>query len=173
METIYLGLGSNVGDRLTYLVKAVLALRKLERTTLSHWSGVYETEPVGVKEQDDFLNMAVEAATDLNPGELYHHLKEIEMQLGRKEQQRWGPREIDIDLLLYGDRIIKNEILIIPHPEMHLRKFVLIPVHELAPEAVHPVFHRTIGNLLSGCSDNNCVGKSVESTELLFKRMKE
>lgn len=157
MKSIFLGLGSNVGDRLRFLQKAVGAVGGLSATSVIRSSTVYETEPVGEKEQPDFLNAALEIESDLAPEELFLRLKEIEKNLGRTQTTRWGPREIDIDLLYYGHLIIEAENLRIPHPEVARRRFVLTPLAELAPDFMDPRERQTVLELLHTCRDTSRV----------------
>jgi 2-amino-4-hydroxy-6-hydroxymethyldihydropteridine diphosphokinase len=128
----FAGIGSNVGDRLEYLRSAVARLPGVVRT-----SRVYETDPVG-PEQPDFLNAVVELETDLAPRELLDVFKRVERELGRTPTERWGPREIDIDLLLYGDERIDEPDLRVPHMQLVKRAFVLVPLAEIAPDVVVP-----------------------------------
>ena len=129
---VHVGLGSNVGDRLGSLRAAVAALRTHDDIRVTAASSVYETDPVG-PEQPDFLNAAIEIETDLAPQELLHVLKSIEGELGRIPRERWGPREIDLDLLVYGDLVCDEEGLEVPHPRIGGRAFVLVPLEEIAP----------------------------------------
>ena len=131
MTTAYVGLGSNLGDRLGYLRAAVAALaaRGLGPVAVS---SVYESEPLGPP-QPDYLNAVVSVSTTLSARELLETLKAIEAELGRRTTERWGPREIDLDLLLYGDEMLEEDDLIVPHPEMTRRSFVLVPLLEIAP----------------------------------------
>ena len=146
-STIYLALGSNVGDRLANLKATLRALppevRILER------SGIYETAPWGYTEQEPFLNMAIKAETELAPRELLATLKTIEEQVGRTPTFKNGPREIDIDILFYGNRPYDGKDLTIPHPRLHERAFVLVPLADIAFEHVHPRLKVTIGELLT------------------------
>ena len=129
-ERVYLGLGSNLGDRLSNMTRAVEELeRRGVRVVRS--SRVYETDPVGGPPQPDYLNAVVEVETELEPGELLRVCLEVESELGRVRGERWGPRSIDIDVLTYGDREIDEPDLTIPHPRMHERAFVLVPLLEL------------------------------------------
>lgn len=147
MPIAYLGIGSNLGERRN---NCLIALRLLAEkgVIIRKASSFYETEPWGIKEQPDFINMAAEVETDLPPDELLKVIKGIEREMGRKETFRWGPRIIDIDILLYNDMIYESEDLRIPHPLMHEREFVLEPLSEIAPERVHPLLKKTIIELL-------------------------
>lgn len=148
---IYLGLGSNRGDRLANLQAASAALAPAVRV-LRH-SAVYETEPWGYVEQARFLNMALEAETELAPAALLQHIKQVEQQVGRVASFRYGPREIDIDILLYADLQLElgaaEGILQIPHPRLAERAFVLVPLAELAPELPVPDSGRSVSQLLA------------------------
>ncbi len=129
---VYVGLGSNVGDRLAFLRAAVAALRAHDDVEVAAASSVYETDPVGAQ-QPDFLNAVVELETDLAAEDLLRVFKQIEADLGRVPRERWGPREIDLDLLVYGDRRVDTDELAVPHPQITARAFVLVPLEELAP----------------------------------------
>ncbi|QNT75437.1 dihydropteroate synthase [Dehalogenimonas etheniformans] len=151
---VYLSLGSNLGDRLSNLESAVKLLR--ERISIARISPVYQTEPVGVTEQPKFLNMVVEVCTVLAPGELLLFLKDIEQQLGRGSAGSEAPRPIDIDILFYDTLVMTNESLVIPHPRLSQRAFVLVPLHNLVPDLVHPVLKKTVREMLSAL--NNPLG---------------
>lgn len=148
MERIFIGIGSNMGDRRRAIEDALTLLAERPEIELVGCASLYETEPVGVQDQPWFLNTVAELAGSLPPAALLEQLKAIERRLGRKTRSRWGPREIDLDLLLYGGRVVNEPQVVVPHPEMHKRRFVLIPLAELAPEQVHPVLNRTIRALL-------------------------
>lgn len=130
----YLGLGSNVGDRLSNLKQAVLLLGGTEGMEVRRAAPVYESEPWGVKEQRWFLNTVVEIGTTLGPGGLLDAAKRVEADLGRKARRRWGPREIDVDILLYDDLEVATDELTIPHGRLEERLFVLLPLRDLLPE---------------------------------------
>ncbi|MBF0549101.1 MAG: 2-amino-4-hydroxy-6-hydroxymethyldihydropteridine diphosphokinase [Deltaproteobacteria bacterium] len=151
--TVYLGLGSNLGDKVSQIQSAVARLKELPGFIFGRVSSLYRTAPVGVKDQDDFVNAAVQGTTVWKPEELLRALKTIENDLGRRPSFRWGPRAIDLDILLYGDQVISSETLIIPHPEMHRRRFVLVPLSEIAAEVKHPILQASIRELLGALSD--------------------
>ena len=143
----YLGLGTNLGDRTTNLREALGLLASAPGLRLLRCSQVYETEPWGVAEQPRYLNCVAEVAATLNPEALLTRCKEVEERLGRLPGPRWGPRLIDLDILLYGTRVVDLPHLEIPHPRLHLRAFALIPLSELAPSAVHPALGQSVGQL--------------------------
>jgi 2-amino-4-hydroxy-6-hydroxymethyldihydropteridine diphosphokinase len=157
-QTTYLSLGSNVGDRAKNLRAAVAALGKTG-VQVVRVSSVYETEPVDYLDQTWFLNMAVEAETELAELDLLHALRGIETQMGSKKIIAKGPRLIDMDILLYGDKVIDTPELQIPHPRMHLRRFVLEPLAEIAPDVGHPVSHVSAKEMLAGTPDKSTVRK--------------
>ena len=146
---VYLALGSNLGNRKENLKEAITALSpQLDVKAKSH---VYETPPWGFEDQPAFLNQVLEAQTYLQPEPLLKHLKRLETALGRKETFRNGPRLIDIDLLLYDDLILNTPVLTIPHPRMHERGFVLLPMMDIAPDLIHPVTKKSVRNMVASC----------------------
>jgi 2-amino-4-hydroxy-6-hydroxymethyldihydropteridine diphosphokinase len=164
--TAYIGIGSNVGDRFTWLQRAVDRLAQLPGTTVRGVSRIYMTEPFGDPDQERYFNAVVAVETALDPADLRAHCKAIEHDLGRPDQyQRWSPRTIDLDILLYGDRRIENDLLVIPHAEMHHRKFVLVPLLDLA-NPIHPRLRRSIAELLKSCGDNSVPVRLVEQLQI-------
>lgn len=149
MSTVYIGIGSNLGDREGNCLRAVKLLSE-DGLIVRKQSSLYETEPWGLKDQPEFINMAIEAETGLEPLKLLELLKNIEKQMGRDESVRWGPRVIDLDILFYNDMVIDTPEFRIPHPLMHERDFVLKPLAEIAPEKEHPVVKKTVREMLSG-----------------------
>jgi len=147
MPTIaYIGIGSNIGDRETACLKAIDLLA--QAGSVIAVSSLYYTEPVGYKEQEDFINAVAAVATDRSPEELLALCHAIEDTLGRTRTMRWGPRTIDLDILLYGDQVVNKPDLIVPHPSIGSRKFVLVPLAEIAPGMVHPVIQKTASQML-------------------------
>ena len=144
--SIYIALGTNLGDKEKNLKEALGYLIQ-KGITVCKVSDFIETEPYGVTDQPDFLNAVAEVRTEKSPAELLQVLLQIEQEMGRKRIRRWGERNIDLDLLLYDDRIIDLPDLKVPHPDMQNRDFVLRPLSQIAPEAVHPVLGKTIGQL--------------------------
>ena len=144
---VLLSLGSNRGDRMAFLRDAIERMTRHEAIEVTAVSGLYETEPVGVTGQDAYLNLAVSIETAMAPRKLLEALKSIEQAVGRTPGERWGPREIDLDIILCEDRVIEEEGLRVPHPSFRERRFVLAPLMELAPEAVDPVSGRTVADL--------------------------
>lgn len=154
----YLLLGSNEGDRLGWMNRAI-ALISDNCGKITDKSSVYETAAWGITDQPAFLNMVVALSTDMSPQELLTAILAIETSLGRHRQVKWGQRTIDIDILLYNSQIIETAELIIPHPYMHERRFTLVPLAELAPGFVHPKLNKTISSLLAQCPDMLAVSR--------------
>lgn len=148
MSLAYIGLGSNLGNREMTLAASIERLINSSKVNVTKISDLYETKPVGGPPQPDFLNAVLEMNTSLQPEELLVRLQEIERYLGRKRKIKWEPRTIDMDILLYEDSVIDSADLKIPHPLMHTRRFVLLPMSQIAPDLRHPTFNKTIIELL-------------------------
>lgn len=157
-KTVYLSLGSNIGDRAKNLRNAISALEGT-RARVTKVSSFYETEPVDLLEQPWFLNCVVEAETSLPALELLRALREIEARMGSKKLVPKGPRLIDLDILLYGDETIDTQELQVPHPRMLQRRFVLVPLAEIAPRLRHPAWNATAAEVLARKSDSSAVRK--------------
>jgi 2-amino-4-hydroxy-6-hydroxymethyldihydropteridine diphosphokinase len=158
--SVFVGLGSNLGERHRFLNLAAEELRRLPRTKVIWYSSVYETDPYGVTDQPKFLNAVGELETELLPPELLKELKTIEVHAGRKERERWGPRELDLDILVYDGYVYSDEAVTVPHPELERRKFVLLPLREIAPDLVHPINGMTMDELARQCRDEGRVVKT-------------
>jgi 2-amino-4-hydroxy-6-hydroxymethyldihydropteridine diphosphokinase len=152
MTTVYLALGSNVGETRGHIEQAIKLLGDILRDIKQ--APLYKTKAVGYTDQADFLNTAISGQTSLGSEELLSSIKEIEWQLGRVERFRWGPREIDIDIIFYGNQVLESENLALPHPAFRDRDFVLRPLADLSPDLIDPVTGQTISQLLAGLSAN-------------------
>lgn len=155
--TAYIGLGSNMGDKKGACLKALDLLGRAGR--VKKVSSFYCTEPVGYQEQEDFVNAVAELETDISPEALLAECHSIEDALGRSRELRWGPRTIDLDILLYGNRVLSEPTLTIPHPRLAIRRFVLVPLCEIAPQAVHPILKKTATHLLHELKDPHQVAR--------------
>lgn len=151
-QKVSLLLGSNMGNRMELLERALRRLSD-EVGELVCYSAAYETAAWGKTDQPAFLNMAVMLKSRLTPLNLLASILHIEKEMGRVREEKWGERIIDIDILLYGERIVSEPELSIPHPEMHKRRFALVPLHDIAPDALHPAIGKTITSLLAECPD--------------------
>jgi len=159
-ECAYIGLGSNLGDRELKLLMAVAELGKLPGTKVTALSSFYETEPVGGVPQDNFYNAVARIATTLAPLELLDRLKRIEVEVfHRVPSGQWGPRSMDLDILIYGDLVLSRERLTIPHPRLAERRFALQPLAEIAPSLVHPSLGKSIAQLLAALTTTETVVK--------------
>ena len=155
----YIGIGSNIGDKVNQCKKAIFEVLKVDRHKLLTKSSLYKTKPIGYTSQDWFINGVIKIETDLEPLDLLQILKAIEVQLGRTETFRWGPRTIDLDILLFDDKEIETEELQIPHPHLHERQFVLLPMAEIDRHLIHPVLKKTVGELLENIKEDQEVEK--------------
>lgn len=160
MNTVFLSLGSNMGNRLDNLRKGI---ELLKHVSIEKQSRVYESEPMYIEDQPRFFNMVVGGKTALPPHELLGHVKDIEMALGREHDSHNQPRPLDIDILLYDDRIILTPELAIPHPRMHERAFVLVPLEEIAPFHVHPTYKSPVVDLLDELGEHASILWEAES----------
>ena len=161
MYRVFLGLGSNLGDRAAYLQRAVGELRRLPGTSLVWVSPVYESDPYGRTDQPKFLNAALELGTPLAPRALLDAVKDAEAAVGRTPGERWGPREIDIDILLYDGLVEDDGTVKVPHPGLPQRRFVLIPLRDIAEDVVHPVSGLTVAEMAAACPDTTRVVRSA------------
>jgi 2-amino-4-hydroxy-6-hydroxymethyldihydropteridine diphosphokinase len=151
--TSYIGIGSNLGDRAGNLVLAIRGLMEASFNVVK-LSGIYETEPVDIESPSDFLNMVAEVRVDgVTSTQMMARMLRIEYLLGRREKSRNKPRTVDLDLLLFGSEVTESPFLTLPHPRMHLRNFVLVPMNEIAPDATHPVLHKDMRALLAESGD--------------------
>jgi len=155
----FVALGSNKGDKLSYFRKALAVINNNDKCRVIKVSSVYETLPYGVKEQENFLNAAVKIKTNYELFDFLAFLKEIEQKLGRHKTVKWGPREIDLDLLFFDDVIFSNEKLTVPHKEVAKRDFVLVPLCEIEPDLVHPEINKKICDICIDDGENNIVRK--------------
>lgn len=165
-ENVYLGFGSNQGDRIKNIVNALNKIASSDSIRIKRISSLYESEPMYIRDQPYFLNALAEVETDLNPHQLLQWIKKVEVELGReKSTVKFGPRLIDIDIILYDDLIISGEDLIIPHPLYTERKFVLLPLVELSPKGICPLSGKIFSILLSKCKDSSEVIKHHRQLE--------
>jgi len=158
MIDCYLSLGSNLGDRRLNLQEGIQFLQS-KGVSITSLSSLYETDPVDIPYSGPFYNLALKARTSLSPENLLKICIDVEKTLGRVKRDRNKPRTFDADIIFYGDQIVKKDDLVIPHPRMHLRNFVLIPLAEIAPAFMHPAFKKTVAILLKECPDGSAVKK--------------
>ena len=152
IKGVFIALGSNLGDREAYLEQAIEELRAVDSIALVKESSTIGTDPVGGPPQDRFLNQVVEIETTLSPDALLAEMQRVERALGRIRREKWGPRTIDLDILLYGNKVVCRPGLQIPHPRMHERTFVLKPLCEIAPDVLHPTIGKRICEILEEAS---------------------
>ncbi len=155
MSEALIAIGSNVGDRCSYLKQAVDNIQSLG--DVKQVAPLYETSAYGLTDQPDFLNSVILLRTSVKPKTLLHKLKSIEVTVGRKERIRWGPREIDLDIIFYDDKILRTVDLSIPHPDFQNRRFVLEPLADIAPEWKSPIDGKTVLELLNNCADKTII----------------
>ncbi|WP_022819237.1 2-amino-4-hydroxy-6-hydroxymethyldihydropteridine diphosphokinase [Fusobacterium russii] len=153
-NTVYLSLGSNVGDKKANIENAIRSISELSDTYVTKKSALIETEPFGYKEQDNFINSCIEIKTLLYPKELLFKLLAIEKSMGRERKMKWGPRIIDLDIIFYNKEVIEDEDLIVPHPYMEQRAFVLEPLEEINPNFVHPLLNKRVSTLRKDLEEN-------------------
>ena len=156
---VYIALGSNIGDRINYLRQAIEKLNNNENISVEEASSVYETLPYGNKDQANFYNAVIRISTGYELIELLDCLKEIEKNLGRLKKEKWGPREIDLDLLFYNHLIYSDERITVPHKEIIKRDFVLVPLCEIAPQFIHPELNKKICDICIQESEKNIIRK--------------
>jgi 2-amino-4-hydroxy-6-hydroxymethyldihydropteridine diphosphokinase len=157
MNEAQLALGSNIGDRERYLKDAILSLHEHSSIEVEKISSIYETDPIGYKDQNAFLNMVLSVGTDLTAIQLLREMQKIEKSLGRKRDIKWGPRTLDLDILLFNHENIETEQLIIPHPRMLERSFVLIPLHEIEPNISIPNSKQPLSVIIDQLTDKKGV----------------
>lgn len=156
-QLVLLSIGSNLGNKVKNVERAIDLLKEYNVVVNVKVSSYYETEPVGYKNQPNFINVAIIGETELSPSELLYRCKAIEKELGRVNRPRWHERELDVDIILYGDEIVATKELQIPHPQMQNRKFVLLPANELASSWNVPLYKMTISEMLANCKDDSKV----------------
>jgi 2-amino-4-hydroxy-6-hydroxymethyldihydropteridine diphosphokinase len=160
MDSIVLSLGSNIGDRHAYIDEACKLLEERD-VKIDRKSAIYESEPVGFTGQDEFLNQILVVETELSPMQLLDICLQVEQHMGRIRVEKNGPRNIDIDLLFYKDEIMSEKTLLLPHPRVAERRFILVPLAELLPDELHPVMDVSFQELLENCEDDSMVERSA------------
>ena len=156
---VYIGIGTNQGDKLENINTAILLITEIPSTGLLSQSSIYETKPFGYLEQDNFLNLVIEIRTGLSLKTLLKELQSIERKLGRVKTIKWGPRIIDLDILFYNDEIISEEEITIPHPGILERDFVLVPLKEIGPDFIHPALNKKIADICNAVLQKQIICK--------------
>jgi 2-amino-4-hydroxy-6-hydroxymethyldihydropteridine diphosphokinase len=162
LNIAFLGIGSNEGDRLKNIRQSIELISELDGCEIEAVSSLYETSPFGIIDQQNFFNAVIKISTELNPQELFIKLKEIEKKLGRIHREKWGSREIDLDILFYNNLILSDEIITLPHKGIIYRDFVMIPLIEIEPDIIHPVFNRKVSNFIEDLKSTNILNKRSE-----------
>jgi 2-amino-4-hydroxy-6-hydroxymethyldihydropteridine diphosphokinase len=162
MKNAYIGIGSNMGDPPNNCLEAIKKIGELAGCEIVSLSSLFLTEPVGVSDQEWYVNGVVSIKTGMSACELLNELLRIETEMGRVRVAKWGPRLIDLDLLLYGQDVIDDATIIVPHPLMHMRKFIMAPIAEIAPELMHPVIGKTMLELFRELSEDDQVVKRLD-----------
>lgn len=164
MESIFLALGSNLGDREDYLKQARTLLQRADGLNILAWSAIYDTEPLGGPEgQDSYLNAVLAGTSELSPSALLNLCQTVEGVCGRRREEPSGPRTLDVDILCYGDLILETDRLTLPHPRLHERRFVLVPLCDLAPDLVHPLLKKSMRRLLGELDPGPRVTRFLEN----------
>ncbi len=166
MAVVYLSIGANLGSRYETCKQAIAMLDKVAGLSVRQVSSAWETEPVGLTDQPQFINLAVGIDSALTPRDLHLACQTIENKLGRKRVQRWGPRLIDLDILLQEDLVLDEDGLVIPHKRLHERRFVLAPLAELAPDLIHPKTKKTVAQMLSELGPDGPRVKKIANPEI-------
>ena len=162
---VYIGIGSNVGDKAYQCEQGISEIQKLDRHRLLARSSLYKTQPIGYTEQDWFINLVIKIETEMDAPALLSSLKEIESRLGRVETLRWGPRTIDLDILFFNDHQIQTDELTVPHPLIQDRQFVLVPLAEIDPNLTHPVLKKTVKELLERLKEDRGVERLPDASK--------
>jgi 2-amino-4-hydroxy-6-hydroxymethyldihydropteridine diphosphokinase len=162
LNIAFIGIGSNEGDKVSNIKSSIDLISELTDCKIEKVSSLYETIPFGDIEQNNFINAVIKISTALNPHVLFNELKSFEKKLGRVTREKWGPREIDLDILFFNDLIFSDEIITLPHKGIIYRDFVLIPLIEIEPELIHPVFNKKIIEFVSEIKIKNIINKLSE-----------
>ena len=163
MKDVILSIGSNLGNRIEFLKSSIKNIRLLANTTIANISDVYETEPIGVSKQGNYLNCIVYLKTDLSPYDLLTEINGIEKMYKRERMIKWGPRTLDIDIIDYDNKTVNTKQLTLPHPRMHKRRFVLLPMTEINPDYIHPIYRISLFTMLEQTEKQKCVKMNMEN----------